>query len=80
MQPPEPPPPASMGVEEMGSASGALETVKSEAKESIGVYVCGLKDVNLSEDERLIRTHLYTVEVWAEGRAGTLYVADEGHV
>ena len=37
--------------------------VKSEVKESIGVYVCGLKDVNLSEDKRLIRTHLYTVEV-----------------
>ena len=39
MQPPEPPPPASMGVEEMGSASGELEVrVKSEAKESIVVY------------------------------------------
>ena len=50
MQPPEPPPPASMGVEGVGSASGALEMVKSEVKESIGVYVCGLKDVNLSED------------------------------
>ena len=73
MQPPEPPPPASMGVEEMGSASGALETVKSEAKESIGVYVCGLKDVNLSEDGRLIHTHLYTMGGWAEGRAGRLY-------
>ena len=34
--------------------------VKSEVKESIGVYVWGLKDVNLSEDERLIHTHLYT--------------------
>ena len=52
-----------MGVEGVGSASGALEMVKSEVKESIGVYVCGLKDVNLSEDKRLIRTHLYTVEV-----------------
>jgi hypothetical protein len=58
MQPPEPPPPASMGVEGVGSASGALEMVKSEVKESIGVCVCGLKDVNLSEDERLIRALL----------------------
>jgi hypothetical protein len=41
MQPPEPPPPASMGVEGVGSASGALEVmVKSEVKESIDVYVC----------------------------------------
>ena len=32
-----------------------------------------MKDVNLTEDERLIRTHLYTVEVWAEGRARGLY-------
>ena len=62
MQPPEPPPPASMGVEGVGSASGALEMVKSEVKESIGVYVCGLKDVNLSEDERLIRALLLYLE------------------
>jgi hypothetical protein len=41
MQPlPEPPPPASMGVEGVGSCSGALEMMaKSEVKESI--VVCG---------------------------------------
>ena len=55
MQPPEPPPPASMGVEEMGSASGELEVrVKSEAKESIVMCVCGLRDaLNLSEAKKL---------------------------
>ena len=48
---------ASMGP--VDSASGALEVmVKSEVKESIGVCVCGLKDVNLSEAERLIRAVL----------------------
>ena len=50
---------ASMGPAEVGSASGALEMMaKSEVKESICVCVCGLKDVNLSEDERLIRALL----------------------
>ena len=41
MQPlPEPPPPASMGVEGVGSCSGALEMMaKSEVKESIVVNV-----------------------------------------
>ena len=45
-QPPEPPPLASMGVEGEGSASEMLEVmVKSEAKESIAVYVVrGLRD------------------------------------
>jgi hypothetical protein len=31
---------------------------KREVKESIGVCVCGLKDVNLSEAEKLIRALL----------------------
>jgi hypothetical protein len=42
----------SMGVEVVvGSASGAFEAmVKSEAKESIGVYICERRDaMNLSE-------------------------------
>ena len=50
---------ASMGPEGVGSTSGAVEMMaKSEVKESIDVCVCGLKDVNLSEDERLIRALL----------------------
>jgi len=41
-QPPQDPPSASTGVEGVGSSSGALEVmVKSEAKESIVVYVVG---------------------------------------
>jgi hypothetical protein len=47
MQPIEPPPLVSMGVEGVGSGSGALEVVvKSEAKKSIGVgvyVVCELR-------------------------------------
>jgi hypothetical protein len=58
MQPGPPPAAPSMGLE-VGSDSGALEVmVKSEVKESIGVCVCGLKDVNLSETEMLIRALL----------------------
>ena len=50
---------ASMGPEGVGSASGAVEMMaKSEVKESIGVCVCGLKDVNLSKDEKLFRAPL----------------------
>jgi hypothetical protein len=47
----------SMGVEVVGSASGAFEAmVKSEAKESIGVCVCGWRDaMNMSKAERLFQ-------------------------
>ena len=60
-QPPEPPPPASMGVDGVVSCSGPLEVrVKSEVKESIVVYVVReLRDaVKLSEADRLLHAHL----------------------
>ena len=50
---------ASMGPEGVGSTSGAVGMMaKSEVKESINVWVGGLKDVDLSKVERLIRALL----------------------
>jgi hypothetical protein len=43
MQPPLPPPAASTGADGAGSVSGVVEVmVKSSAKKSIGVIVCGV--------------------------------------
>ena len=52
----------SMGVEGVGSNSRRLEVaVKSEAKKSIGVCVCGWRDAtNLSKDERIVSHPFYT--------------------
>ena len=45
---------------------------KSEVKESIDVCVCGLKDVNLSEVERLIRALLLYLGSLSCERVGRL--------
>jgi hypothetical protein len=66
MQPPVDPPSASIGVEGEESESGTLEVmVKSEAKKSIVVDVCEVRELRetlkLSEVERLTHALLYTL-------------------
>ena len=73
------PAPASMGVEEEVSGSGALKVmVKSEVKESIVVYVVfeSRDAMKLSEAERIVHALLLYL-VWLRS---TIARADEDHV